>query len=438
MKSCSISRFATWAAIFATTVGPTGPAFAENPVQMAASAGGLLETCFLGSSQFTRPDAEQRADVCSQALQLHGLTPAQVALARFNRGIARMAMGDRVLATGDYQEALRHYDNVIDSNAPDALALYRRGVILDGLGQTDRALSDFNEAIRLAPDEPRAFFERGVLLASRRRRAYDRAISDFDRALELAPNNLPALVRRGDAYGKIGDFGRALADLDRAVQIAPYNAQARVLRGLANGRRGENALAMRDYNIALNLDPTDVDALVNRAAIYAVDGEQDLALADLTAAIAIERHNPLAFYNRGYVHFAKHEYDLAIADYSAAIRLDADMGLAFNNRCLTRTIVGKDLVAALEDCDTALKMMPTNLDVRVTRGFIYLKLGEPAIAITEYNAVLAIDANRALALHGRGLAHRKLGHEKEGEADQAAARALNPGIERQFSMYDVI
>ena len=79
--------------------------------------------------------------------------------------------------------------------------------------------------------------------------------------------------------------------------------------------------------------------------------------------------------------------------------------------------------------------MPVNLDVRDTRGFIFLKLGDPAIAIAEYNAALAIDPNQPLALWGRGLARIRDGQTREGEADQAAARVLDPNVERQFAIY---
>ena len=53
--------------------------------------------------------------------------------------------------------------------------------------------------------------------------------------------------------------------------------------------------------------------------------------------------------------------------------------------------LGSDLVAALADSDQALKLLPLNLEVRDTRGFIYLKLGDPALALNEYNAALTID-----------------------------------------------
>ncbi len=123
------------------------------------------------------------------------------------------------------------------------------------------------------------------------------------------------------------------------------------------------------------------------------------------------------------------------SDYTAAIELDENFGSAYNNRCLTRAIAGQDLLQALADCDVALRLMPVNLDVRDTRGFIYLKLGDPALALNEYNAALQRDPNRATALFGRGLARIRSGDIRGGEGDQAAARTVNPEVDQQFAVF---
>jgi tetratricopeptide (TPR) repeat protein len=159
------------------------------------------------------------------------------------------------------------------------------------------------------------------------------------------------------------------------------------------------------------------------------------AIRDLDQAIAIQNDNPLAYYNRGYAHFALKEYEQAITDYGAAIRLDARFGLAYNNRGLSRAIVGTDLVQALNDTDDALKLLPINLDVRETRGFVYLKLGDPALALNEYNAALTIDPNRAVSLYGRGLAEIRMGNTDGGKNDQAAALTINPEVAQDFAVY---
>lgn len=401
---------------------------------LALPVGEAIALCLRDDAPEDTARAERTNAACSAALQSRQLRPEQVALARLHRGAARVAIGERILAGGDYREALKHYDSAIDTQAPEALALFRRGAALDALGQTDRALEDYDAAIRLDSHASRLYFARGVLLAGHRR-AYDHAIADFDKALGIEPNNVDALIRRGDAYSQLGNTGHALVDLDRAVDLAQDNPFAYLARGIVYGRQGDNRRARADYDAALRLDPRNAPALIGRAAVHALVGQDDLALRDLDAAIALQPNNAWTYYNRGYVHFVQQRYESAIADYSAAIDRDSTLGLAYNNRCLTRAVAGRDLVPALADCDRALRLMPLNLDVRETRGFIYLKLGDPTIAIVEYNAALDVDASRPLALYGRGLAYLRIGRRDQGEADRAAARALDPAIGRQFSIY---
>ena len=409
------------------------PAPATAPTLSAAEVKAAYGECVQKAFP-TMANAAQRSAACSKALQSHQLQPFEVAMARLTRGVARTMLGDKVLASEDYLDAIQRYDQLINAANPDALNLFRRAAALDAIGETDKALTDYSDAIKLDPSASLAFLNRGVLLATRKR-AYDRAIQDFDRVLVLEPDNVDALIRRGDAFVQLGDFARGMSDLDRAVSMAPENALAYLMRGLAYGRRGNTIAALQNYDAALKYDPRNADALSNRAAIYLGQGRLDMAIRDLDLAISIDHTNPLAFYNRGYAHFARKEYDKAIADYSSAIALNPQLGLAYNNRGLTRAIAGQDLVQALADCDTALKLMPINLDVRDTRGFIYLKLGDPALALKEYNAALDIDPNRALSLYGRGLARIKSGDQAGGEADQRAAETINPEVAQQFSMY---
>jgi tetratricopeptide (TPR) repeat protein len=382
------------------------------------------------------PAAEKIVRACAAAIQSGLLTPSEIAHARLNRGAARTALGDQILASGDYLAALNHYDGAIDPMNPDALQLYRAAAALDGVGKVDAALGKYGEAIKADPKLALAYYGRGVLLATRER-AYTRAIGDFDKVIALEPANTTALVRRGDAYSQLGDFGHAMADLNRALQLDPANPTAYVVRGLANDRRGQPALALQDFGAALRLNPRAADALRNRGALQARLGRLDAALLDFDAVIAIHPHDPLAFYNRGYVLFGKRQYDLAAVDYGTAISLDPTMGAAYLNRCLTLTVQGIDLVKALADCDRALKLMPLSVSARETRGFIYLKLGDPAIALAEYAAALQMNANRPVALYGQGLAKIRMGGKDEGEADQAAALVLDPAIAREFSLYGV-
>lgn len=383
-----------------------------------------------------RGDAEpqKRIGACTEVIQIHKLAAPEMALAFLNRAAAYKATGDQARAASDYAEALRRFDNLVDEKQPVAQIIYQRAVAYQALGQIDRALASYSEAIRLDPTNPTPLVDRALALLKHKGRLVD-AILDFTRALAVSPDNVDALLGRGDAYGRNGDFGLSIADLDRAIVLAPNNPNAHVLRGLANARRGDSQSAATDYDAALVLDPRSMDALINRAALYSIDGQQEKALADLDAAIAIRANDPLAFYNRGYVHFSLKHYDLAIADYSAAIDLDGTFAIAYNNRCLTRILAGRTATEAMADCDRALTLTPDSIDVHDTRGLVYLKRGMPELAVAEYEATLKIDPKRALALYGRGLARNMMGDTKAGAADRAAAALLDDDVNGQFRLY---
>jgi len=116
----------------------------------------LYDECVRGAWPTVR-DADARAAACSKALQTRRLKPPEIALARLTRGIARTALGDKVLAAEDYSEALKHYDGAVDPRNPDSLNLYRRATSLHAMGETDRAVEmaeqfDDHDAWLLAGD----------------------------------------------------------------------------------------------------------------------------------------------------------------------------------------------------------------------------------------------------------------------------------------------
>ncbi len=376
-------------------------------------------------------DAKDRSFSCSQALQTRRLRPDEVALARLTRGVARTMLGSTVASYDDYREALQHYDGAIDPTHPDAIDLFRRAKAEQGLGQTDRAMADYDNSIKLDPANQLAYLDRGTLLAARARN-YRRAIADFNRTLELEPANANALIARGDAYSQVGDFGPALADLDRAIALEPGHAHPLVVRGLVHSRQGKPELALQDYDSALHLNPQEPFAMMNRAVLNSANGKFDLAIRDLDTSITANDKNALAFYNRGYARFSRGDYAAAVTDYDAALKLDDDMGLAHLNRCLARVAAGQAGKDDLAGCDTALKLMPLSPEVRETRGLVFLKLGQLHKAAEEYDAALAINANRAVALYGRALAECRLYRTDDCKKDKAAALALDPNIEQQF------
>jgi tetratricopeptide (TPR) repeat protein len=424
----------TTALVALSAVALSAPARADDragrEVSDAYAARLLIATCVEGHGLPPEP----RIAACSEVVAGDKQAAAEMALVYLNRAALYKATGDQVKAAEDYAEALKRYDKLVNPDQPVAIVIYQRAVASQALGLIDRAQSDYDEAIRLDPQNTVPLIDRANMYV-RHKGELVQAIADFTRALALAPNNVDALLGRGDAYGRTGDFARSFADLDRAIVLTPDKAKAHVFRGLANARRGDSQSAATDYDAALKLDPRNTDALINRAALYSMNGQQENAIADLDAAIAIRANDPLAYFNRGYVRFSTKDYERALNDYSAAINLDPTMAVAYNNRCLVRALTGRDLQQAYLDCAKARDLTPNSIDVHDTLGFVYLKTGHPDLALEAYNAALGLDPRHALSLYGRGLARFKLGDVVGGNADRRAAATLDSDINREFAIY---
>ena len=167
----------------------------------------------------------------------------------------------------------------------------------------------------------------------------------------------------------------------------------------------------------------------------------DQQISGCTAVIDAGRRSKLdlhfAFHSRGYAYYKKDNFEGAIADFSEAIRLDPEDAHALNGRCWMRTIVGRDLREALEDCNAALRLRPDDAATIDSRGFACLKLGQLNNAIAEYDAALALAPGQAESRYGRGAAKLQKGDKEGGNADIAAAKVLDPGIAEEFAKYGV-
>jgi lipoprotein NlpI len=122
-------------------------------------------------------------------------------------------------------------------------------------GDYDRAIKDYDQAIQLDPKFAGAYSNRGSAYANKG--DYDRAIKDYDQSIQLDPKLAGAYSNRGNAYMRKGDYDRAVKDYDQAIQLDPKDASAYFNRGLLNLYAGDLPKAHADLTHASELDPKD-------------------------------------------------------------------------------------------------------------------------------------------------------------------------------------
>jgi tetratricopeptide (TPR) repeat protein len=89
------------------------------------------------------------------------------------------------------------------------------------------------------------------------------------------------------------------------------------------------------------------------------------------------------------------------------------------------------------DCTEALRIAPNDADIMDSRGFAYLRLSRLDDAVTDFGEALRRTPKKAGSLYGRGVAKLKKGDVGGGEADIAAAKAIQADIADEFARYGV-
>jgi tetratricopeptide (TPR) repeat protein len=220
----------------------------------------------------------------------------------------------------------------------------------------------------------------------------DEALRHFDRAVRLRRRLARLYSSRARLHLERGDPIRALEDFEPAVRLeagpGPEKAQDYVEVGRLLERQRRRAEARQAYEAALKVVPGYLEA--QRLLAYLLLGQQGFAEANSAFTAYLDRGPP-----RAEVYLA---------------------------RGLTRVKLG-DYPGAVEDYSRALQMRPDS-KTRAHRGWAYLALEAPRLALADFQEALRLDRDSADAYNGRGIARVRLGRYREavGDAEEAVRR----------------
>jgi tetratricopeptide (TPR) repeat protein len=208
---------------------------------------------------------------------------------------------------------------------------------------------------------------------------------------------------RGLAHLEKSEFDAALADIGKAITNRADDGALYFHRGLIYLRMGDHALALRDFDIALARSPDLADALVAR----------------------------------GHEHLYAHDNAKALADLNRAVRLYPQYPDAYAERCFVQAAIGADLVGALRDCATAIRLAPDAVEFVQTRAFAEYRAKALDKALADLDAALAKQPGAANALFLKGVIERDRGDAAKGKADMDAALAAAPHVAQGWAAFGV-
>ena len=189
---------------------------------------------------------------------------------------------------GQYDRAIRDYDEAIELDRRQAVAFNNRGFANFNLGQHDRAIADYDEAIRLLPRLRLRNAQPRQHLARQRRYPLAPSWTLTRPSGSVGPRPLP-LVTAASSRATAGQLVPALEDCnDFAAAQAGTTRSSLETRALIQLRRGRLDEAIGDYDAALKINPNLPGALHGRGLARQKKGDNAGADADMAAAKAID------------------------------------------------------------------------------------------------------------------------------------------------------
>ncbi len=260
-------------------------------------------------------------------------------------GAAYFGLGRAAAASGDAEQAVRHFERTLELQ-PDA------GIVHYSLGQALRSLARLDEAREqleakgsgevLSPDRlmdrleslaisSGAHLKRGnrALMSGR----LDAAEAAFRNAVKADPKSTGARRNLALALARKGHFDGAIDALEAAAEIDPNDVWIHVDLGNAYLGKGQAEAAVRSFERAVEIDPSLAQAHFNLAnALIGLDRWSD-ARRHLEATLELEPGHTRAHYQRAMANHHSGNSTAAIRELRELLKDDpsfiaARMGLA--------------------------------------------------------------------------------------------------------------
>ena len=302
----------------------------------------------------------------------------------------------------DINGAIALYTEVVSLAPDDAEAYHNRGLLKVALGDKKGAIEDYSMAILHNPELFQTYSNRGVLRGELG--DFEGSLADHNKALEIKPEFSIGYGNRGFTKSVMGDKVGAIADFNRSLELDKYHSQAHRNMIAAKWDLELYEEALEDANTMAGLLPKDFYSYLCRAKVLISLGNFTDARADYEKAIQLAPTNSTVYAARANFRddYEADEYG-AIADYTVAIELDPENGEYFYERSSPRFDV-QDGAGIVADCDMALKLGFENYHVYVMRGDGKDFMGDYEGALADYDLAIAISPDLTEAYFQKSIA----------------------------------
>jgi tetratricopeptide (TPR) repeat protein len=202
----------------------------------------------LGAAYITRGEIDKAIHLLTKATnQIYNFSEARLNLA--------IAYGNKFYT----EEALKQFDIVLKMEPENPKAYYYRGMLFSSIGEPALAKRDMNLALIHDPTFPLPHLKLGEYYLAEKN--MDKAAREFEQVVSLEPRMVQAHVNLGSIYAEKGEIERAIIQFRTALEIDPNQAAAHKGMGIIYLTRFHDVSgAIFHFRRSLELDPNQEGA----------------------------------------------------------------------------------------------------------------------------------------------------------------------------------
>jgi Flp pilus assembly protein TadD len=302
------------------------------------------------------------------------------------RKIKHLEKGQSYLVAGNFEKARVEFQNVLQIAPTDPEARFEMGVVDEKLSKIREAAGFYQGTIDVNPDhlKARTHLARLYVMSG----APDRAMQVIKPALDKHPDDAELLTIRAAAHVQQKDITDAQVDAERAVQLDPKNPDAlATLAGVYSANREvDKAQKLIEDGIARIPDTTDLRLIL--AQLYVVQNRLDeaerllLKLVQMRPTESAHRIRLAQFYARQNKTDAA---ELALRDAVKAMPQERELKLNLVQLIATR----RNPEAAEKELKAMIAADPKDLEMKFALARFYQGNRQPALAESIYRDVIA-------------------------------------------------
>lgn len=225
-------------------------------------------------------------------------------------------------ASGRLAEAEKAYQQIVQADPEQPVALHLLGVIAHQIGKNDVAEKFITQAIANKPDYDEAHSNLGLVL--RAMGQLDEAVDHCHKAIAITPDYAEAHNNLGITLQQLGRIDEALVHFHKAITILPGFAEAHSNSGNANLELGRLGEAVRYYRQANDIRPDDAVVHNKLGLVLRELGQLDEAITHCQKAVEISPDDAEAHLNLGVVLKELGRLDEAVYHCQKAIEIKPD------------------------------------------------------------------------------------------------------------------